>query len=79
MVNVMIQPNHLLTSRKVVNAIYLLVPPLGLLMMFLSPFYSTRERLVRTVMTASFIALFAVMGPEMREFMNAQLAELAMQ
>ena len=78
MYDVLIHPAHLLQNRKVVNTVYLLVPPLGLLMMFLSPFFSTRERLVRTVMTASFIAFFAVMGPEMQAYMNAQLAELAM-
>ncbi|MFN3429724.1 MAG: hypothetical protein ACK46X_07205 [Candidatus Sericytochromatia bacterium] len=71
------QPTAFFQDRKVVNAVYLLVPPIGLLMMFLSPFYSTRERLVRTLMTASFIAFFAVMGPDLRAYLDAQVAAMA--
>ncbi|MNS01062.1 hypothetical protein D3C72_323380 [compost metagenome] len=71
------QPTAFFQDRKVVNTVYLLVPPIGLLMMFLSPFYSTRERMVRTVMTASFIAFFAVMGPDLRAYLAAQVAALA--
>ncbi|MNT86720.1 hypothetical protein D3C72_2270410 [compost metagenome] len=74
------QPGSFLSffqNRKVVNAVYLLVPPLGLLMMFLSPFYTQRERLVRTLVTASFITFFAVMGPELRSYLELQVATLS--
>ena len=69
--------SQLFQSRKVINTIYLIVPPLGLLFMFLSPFFSTRERLSRTAVTASFIAFFAVMGPDLRSYMEVQMAFLA--
>ena len=73
------QPTTFLQNRKVVNTVYLLVPPLGLLMMFLSPFFSTRERVVRTLTTAAFIAFFAVAGPEMRAYLAAHASALAVQ
>lgn len=71
------QPVNLLQDRKVVNAVYFLVPPIGLLMMFLSPLFSTKERLMRMAVTAAFIAFFAVMGPEMRAYMATHTAAMA--
>lgn len=71
--------SQIFQSRKVVNTIYLLVPPVGLLFMFLSPFFSTRERLVRTAVTASFLTFFAVMGPDLQTYMEVQMATLATQ
>ena len=74
------QPGSFLSffqNRKVINAVYLLVPPLGLLMMFLSPFFTTRERLVRTLVTASFITFFTVMGPDLRAYLELQVATLS--
>lgn len=76
MVDALLQPN-LFQNRKVVNTVYLLVPPIGLLMMFLSPFFSTRERVVRTLTTAAFLAFFTVAGPEMRAYLAAHAATLA--
>lgn len=75
--SLLLQPTALLQNRKVVNTIYLLVPPLGLLMMFLSPFYTTRERLTRALVTASFIAFFAVMGADLRAYLEVQVATLS--
>ncbi len=71
-------PAHFFQSRKVVNTIYLLVPPIGLLFMFLSPFFSTRERMVRTLVTASFLTFFAVLGDDMRAYLEVQTAMLSM-
>jgi hypothetical protein len=70
-------PSHFFQSRKVVNTIYLLVPPIGLLFMFLSPFFSTRERMVRTLVTASFLTFFGVMGDDLRAYLETQTAQLS--
>jgi len=65
-----------LVSRKVVNAIYFLAPPVGLVFMFLSPFFSMKERMVRGLVTASFMAFFATMGPALHHYADNQLAAL---
>lgn len=67
-------PSHFFQSRKVVNTIYLLVPPIGLLFMFLSPFFSTRERMIRTLVTASFLTFFGIMGDDLRAYLEVQTA-----
>lgn len=72
-------PVEALRSRKVVNTIYLLVPPIGLLFMCLSPFFTTRERLVRGLVTASFLAFFTTMGPSLQGYYHQQLATLEAQ
>lgn len=74
--SLLLQPTALLQNRKVVNMVYLLVPPLGLLMMFMSPFYTKRERFTRALVTASFITFFAVMGPDLRAYLELQVATL---
>ena len=71
------QPVNMLQDRKVVNAVYFLVPPLGMLMMCLSPLFSTKERLMRMAVTAAFLTFFAVMGPEMRAYLAAHAAAVA--
>jgi hypothetical protein len=71
-----IAPIQALRSRKVVNAIYLFVPPLGLLFMCLSPFFSARERLFRGLMTASCLMFFATMGPTLQAYTAQQVALL---
>lgn len=76
--NVLLGSTAFLCSRRVVNTIYLLVPPLGLLFMFLSPFYSTKERLMRAAITGSFLLFFATMGPELRAYLHTQVAMLGM-
>jgi hypothetical protein len=68
-----------LMSRKVVNAIYFLVPPIGLVFMFLSPFFSMKERMVRGMVTASFLAFFSTMGPSLHHYYDNQLAALQAQ
>lgn len=70
-------PGHFFQSRKVVNTIYLLIPPLGLLFMFLSPFFSTRERMVRTLVTASFLTFFGLMGDDLRAYLEVQTAMMS--
>jgi hypothetical protein len=74
-----IVPIKALRSRKVVNAIYLLVPPLGLLFMCLSPFFSARERVFRGLMTATCLMFFATMGPSLHGYYAQQLASLQAQ
>ena len=69
----------ILQERKVVNAIYLVVPPVGLLFMCFSPFFSNRERLMRGLLTASFITFFTLMGPSLHSYYAHQLAELQAQ
>ena len=68
-----------LRSRKIVETIYLLLPPLGLLCMCLSPVYSNRERAMRGLVTSCFIAFFATMGPSLHNYYDHQLAELQAQ
>ncbi|MDB5101175.1 MAG: hypothetical protein JWM80_5596 [Cyanobacteria bacterium RYN_339] len=68
-----------LMSRKIVNAIYFLVPPVGLLFMFLSPSFSTKERMVRGLVTASFLTFFSTMGPSLHHYYDSQLAALQAQ
>lgn len=72
-------PMEVLRSRKIVNAIYLLIPPLGLLFMLSSPMFTKRERLVRGLITASCMAFFATMGPSLHGYYQHQLAELQAQ
>lgn len=74
--SLLLQPTALLQNRKVVNTVYLLVPPLGLLMMFMSPFYTKRERFTRALVTASFITFFAVMGADLRAYLELQVSTL---
>lgn len=68
-----------LLSRKVVNAIYFLAPPLGLAFMCVSPSFSMKERMVRGMVTASFLAFFATMGPSLHHYYDTQLAALQAQ
>ncbi|HEY9721062.1 MAG TPA: hypothetical protein V6D47_03565 [Oscillatoriaceae cyanobacterium] len=77
MTNVMHAPTAFLCSRRVVNAIYFVLPPLGLLFMFLSPFFSTKERLLRAAFTGTFLLFFATMGPELHAYLHTQVAMLA--
>ena len=74
-----IVPTAVLRSRKVVNGIYLLLPPLGLLFMCLSPLFSARERAFRGVMTATCLVFFATMGPALHGYCDHQLAALQAQ
>jgi hypothetical protein len=66
-------------TRTQINTIYFLVPPLGLLFMLFSPFYSNRERVMRGLLTASFLAFFATMGPSLQNYYENQLAALQTQ
>jgi hypothetical protein len=68
-----------LMSRKVVNAIYFVAPPLGLAFMLVSPSFSMKERMVRGMVTASFLAFFATMGPSLHHYYDTQLAALQAQ
>ena len=77
--NQLIASSRLFQSRKTINTIYFLIPPLGILFMCLSPFFSTRERLVRSLVTASFLTFFGIMGPELQSYYNTQLAALEQQ
>lgn len=67
----------LVASRRAVNGVYFVVPPAGLLCMYLSPSFSARERAVRTMLTASFFAFFATMGPDLQLYVNAEMTRLA--
>lgn len=71
--------NLFVASRKVINSVYFFVPPVGLLFMYMSPSFSARERAVRTAVTASFIAFFMAMGPELQSYVNSEMTRLAMQ
>lgn len=64
-------------SRKLVNAVYFVAPPVGLFCMYLSPAFNGRERAARTVVTASFLAFFAAFGPELQAYVNAEMVRLA--
>lgn len=68
----------LVASRKTINGIYFVVPPVGLLFMYLSPSFNGRERAVRTVVTASFMAVFMAFGPELQAYVNSEMTRLAM-
>lgn len=68
----------LIASRKTINSIYFVVPPLGLLFMYMSPSFSGRERATRTVVTASFLAFFMAFGPELQAYVNSEMVRLAM-
>lgn len=70
--------NMFVASRKVINGVYFVVPPVGLLFMYLSPSFSARERVTRTAVTASFIAFFMAMGPELQTYVNSEMTRLAM-
>ena len=69
--------NAIFASRKIVNGIYFLVPPVGLMCMYLSPAFNGRERATRTVVTASFLAFFMAFGPELQAYVNAEMVRLA--
>jgi hypothetical protein len=71
--------NLFVASRKLINGVYFVVPPVGLLFMYLSPSFTTRERAVRTAVTASFLAFFMAMGPELQSYLNSEMTRLAMQ
>lgn len=77
MLEALIHPVPLFQSRKAVNALYLLVPPVGVLAMCLSPAFSNRERLVRAAFTAGFLAFFTLCGPELHAYLHAQTTALA--
>lgn len=70
--------NLFVASRKVINGIYFVVPPVGLLFMYASPSFSAKERALRTAVTASFIAFFMAMGPELQSYVNSEMTRLAM-
>jgi hypothetical protein len=67
----------LIASRKIINGVYFVVPPVGLLFMYLSPAFNGRERAARTVVTASFLALFMAFGPELQAYVNSEMVRLA--
>lgn len=70
--------NLFVASRKVVNGVYFVIPPIGLLFMYASPQFSARERALRTAVTASFLAFFMAMGPELQQYVNSEMTRLAM-
>ncbi len=69
----------IVASRKLINSVYFFVPPVGLLFMYVSPSFTARERAVRTVLTASFLAFFMAMGPELQGYLNAEMTRLQLQ
>lgn len=70
-------PTQLLNSRKAVNALYFVMPPLGVAAMCFSASFSRRERVSRGLMTMAFLMLFSAFGPEMQAYVNAHMAQLA--
>lgn len=64
-------------SRRVINAIYFLLPPLGVLFMIVSPGFSNRERMGRAALTAAFVAVFALFGPTLHGVLDQEIAKLA--
>jgi hypothetical protein len=68
---------RVLQSRRGVNVSYFFLPPLGLLLMLMSPVFSRRERVSRAFLMASVMAFFALMGPQLHQILTAQAGLLA--